>query len=459
MNVLRQTQIEILRLITDKFKNKFSKQSQVITELLQKDSSQIHESIFYLNSMIEQCILNKIECDQMNEPNNQVNDQCDSILDWCWQTMNCGQWNNVSQSIRQIYAYHRLLKAILILDNKTKLNNLDCLIEALESIDHGLIMSPDLDGKLLSTVSTLIHHNIITLLDNMDNNKLQVNNNEYYNKWNKLRNIDLTSFTTSKSIKIPILNISHDCSIQRVHKMELFDFECNHLRSKVPIIITGATKDWPCFCKQRRWCIEYLLRTASFRMVPVEIGSKYTEETWSQKLMKLIDFIDQYIFTNNQNPNEIGYMAQHNLFEQIPELENDFLIPDLCASTELDNIDDNSLNVDINGWFGPPGTVSPLHTDPKHNLFVQVIGRKYIRLYSHKTPHEQIYPYEENLLSNTSAVDLEDVDTDKFNLFNQIDPSLIYECILEEGEMLYIPKQWWHFVKSLNVSFSLSFWW
>ena len=66
MNVLRQTQIEILRLITDKFKNKFSKQSQVITELLQKDSSQIHESIFYLNSMIEQCILNKIECDQMN---------------------------------------------------------------------------------------------------------------------------------------------------------------------------------------------------------------------------------------------------------------------------------------------------------------------------------------------------------------------------------------------------------
>lgn len=33
------------------------------------------------------------------------------------------------------------------------------------------------------------------------------------------------------------------------------------------------------------------------------------------------------------------------------------------------------------------------------------------------------------------------------------------DCILEEGQMLYIPPKWWHYVQSLSPSFSVSFWW
>ncbi|CAF1705228.1 hypothetical protein Bca4012_004576 [Brassica carinata] len=32
-------------------------------------------------------------------------------------------------------------------------------------------------------------------------------------------------------------------------------------------------------------------------------------------------------------------------------------------------------------------------------------------------------------------------------------------CILEEGEMMYIPPKWWHYVRSSTMSFSISFWW
>ena len=60
------------------------------------------------------------------------------------------------------------------------------------------------------------------------------------------------------------------------------------------------------------------------------------------------------------------------------------------------------------------------------------------------------------MLSNTSQVDVENVDTERFPNFSEI-PYM--ECILEPGEMLYIPIHFWHYVKSLEISFSVSFWW
>ena len=33
------------------------------------------------------------------------------------------------------------------------------------------------------------------------------------------------------------------------------------------------------------------------------------------------------------------------------------------------------------------------------------------------------------------------------------------ECILHPGECLYIPRGWWHYVRSLSASCSVSFWW
>ena len=43
------------------------------------------------------------------------------------------------------------------------------------------------------------------------------------------------------------------------------------------------------------YSLEYLRRIAGPRTVPVELGSRYTDEDWSQKLMTLSDFIDQHV--------------------------------------------------------------------------------------------------------------------------------------------------------------------
>jgi lysine-specific demethylase 8 len=53
-------------------------------------------------------------------------------------------------------------------------------------------------------------------------------------------------------------------------------------------------------------------------------------------------------------------------------------------------------------------------------------------------------------------VECEEPDLEKFPKFAEA-PYL--ECLLKPGDMLYIPPKHWHYVRSLSVSFSVSFWW
>ncbi|CAG2165173.1 unnamed protein product [Oppiella nova] len=197
------------------------------------------------------------------------------------------------------------------------------------------------------------------------------------------------------------------------------------------------------------------------RTVPIEIGSKYTDEEWSQRLITVNEFIGQYLAPNSRcdttGAKRTGYLAQHNLFDQIVELMADISVPDYCCVRADEDREDEEVDVDINAWFGPKGTVSPLHFDPKDNLLAQVFGHKYVRIYSSDTPREAIYPNDCRLLCNTSAVDLECVDSERFPAFEGLDD--YYECVLREGELLFMPTKCWHFVKSLSTSFSISFWW
>jgi lysine-specific demethylase 8 len=56
-------------------------------------------------------------------------------------------------------------------------------------------------------------------------------------------------------------------------------------------------------------------------------------------------------------------------------------VPEYCYFLSKD--EDLDSNVDINAWFGPKGTVSPLHQDIKHNFLCQVIVKNLRVIVSH----------------------------------------------------------------------------
>ncbi|XP_042300210.1 bifunctional peptidase and arginyl-hydroxylase JMJD5-like, partial [Sceloporus undulatus] len=243
--------------------------------------------------------------------------------------------------------------------------------------------------------------------------------------------------------QIPVMNA--DAVIPQLRCPSLEYFRDHYLIPQKPVILEGVVDHWPCM---RKWSVSYIRQIAGSRTVPVELGSRYTDEDWSQTLMTIGEFISQYI--DNEFPNHTGYLAQHQLFDQIPELKDDIGVPDYCCLGEGDEDD-----ITVNAWFGPAGTISPLHHDPQQNFLVQVMGRKYIRLYS-RQQSDWLYPHEGTLLHNTSQVNVEDPDFEKFPMFKA---AIFQECILSPGQVLFIPIGHWHYIRALDTSFSVSFWW
>jgi lysine-specific demethylase 8 len=266
--------------------------------------------------------------------------------------------------------------------------------------------------------------------------------------------------------------------------LDVAEFQDHLDASLAPIIIPGAIDHWPAMT---RWSdTKYLLDCTldGRRMVPIEIGSSYTDDGWSQKIIPFAEFVEKYL--NPTSPSDVGYLAQHDLFTQIPTLRGDILVPDYCYATPppqadrkvAERISGESHEFEaplMNAWLGPKGTKTPLHTDPYHNVLCQVVGFKYVRLYApDQTPY--LYPREAEesgvSMENTSSVDLFYLRPDlegqteraaqakemytQYPLFHN---ATYQEAILGPGESLYIPLGWWHYLESLTPSFSVSFWW
>ena len=284
-----------------------------------------------------------------------------------------------------------------------------------------------------------------------------------------------TSTEGKKKKKDPV-DIQKQIPVEAALSMEAFE---KHLETGLPLVIRDALGHWPAL-RERPWNSPAYLMKRTFggrRLIPVEIGRSYTDSGWGQSIITFREFMARYLLrdstdTQEQEEEGTGYLAQHDLFSQVPSLRNDISIPDYCYTDPPPPAPEMPLGNKerqpkleeplLNAWFGPAGTISPLHTDPYHNVLCQVVGKKYIRLYS-PSETEKLYPKGIEGggvdMSNTSEVDVEAagemLDTE-YPLFRKAE---YVETILREGECLYIPVGWWHYVRSLTVSFSVSFWW
>lgn len=390
------------------------------------------EPVFYL---LEQACHDLIQ----SKPNSTLSSS-QSVLDISWEKINTGYWKDVDIEWRKMYAYGAIMKSVSLFSEGR-------IREAVSSCDMGLLLGCPVMDNVLTKIVSYMQERLPSETEKQDKTVLKC--------CKHCVNSDTTNITPPhKKARIVDHNMKVENCIKRLNCPSLGIFEDEFMQKENTIVLEGVMDHWPAMTS-RQWSFPYLKAVAGYRTVPVEIGSRYTDESWTQKLMTINEFVDGYVNKDDNTCSETGcnkvaYLAQHQLFDQIPELASDICIPDYCCLGG-----GNGENIVMNAWFGPKGTVSPLHHDPHHNLLAQVVGEKYIRIYS-TSETEKLYPHDSFLLSNTSQVDVESPDLENFPLFGN---AVYKECILTPGQMLYIPPKHWHFVKSLSVSFSVSFWW
>ncbi|MEN9867493.1 MAG: hypothetical protein RL748_3083, partial [Pseudomonadota bacterium] len=96
-------------------------------------------------------------------------------------------------------------------------------------------------------------------------------------------------------------------------------------------------------------------------------------------------------------------------------------------------------------WLGPAGTVTPLHCDYDDNIFAQIWGSK--RIFLAPPHHDQfLYPREANPVLFGSPFNPEAPDFEQFPLARN---ALMVECVVNPGDMLYVPAGWYHQVRAL----------
>ena len=361
--------------------------------------------------------------------------EAEQLLQEAWDRLHAG---DRCLAIRYSYATAAVSKALVVLSSSRSESSPEEMREALRCLDMALIMSPPLASKALTSAASLIHERLPTSSPALAS---------------KISAQDVVA------IRQPIVEEEN---------IQVLRFEREYYRRERCVVIRRAAQHWPALDAQsgRKWSLEYLCRRAGHRTVPVEVGKRYTDSTWTQKLMTVNEFVRDYVACEGRNDAEAGYLAQHDWFKQIPDLRKDISVPEFCSISRdcCDGADEeeeggSSVDVDVNVWFGPRATVSPLHFDQKDNILVQVTGCKYVRIYDKAIPRHVVCPHAaESLMSNTSQVDVEDVDPVRFPDFARSASQFMTETILSEGDALFIPRKTWHFVKSLSVSASVSFW-
>src|ERR1700749_5021915 len=228
--------------------------------------------------------------------------------------------------------------------------------------------------------------------------------------------------------------------IDTVDTINKEDFVNNYLKPRKPLIIRKGTETWPAL---QKWTFEYLKETVGDIIVPLYDSSKADPSKKINASAMEMKFGD-YIELIQKEPTDLRIF----LFDPIkyaPKLLDDYRSPADLMGGFLDRYP--------NMFFGGAGSVTFLHydIDLAHIFHTHFHGRKKGVLFDYKW-RERLYciPFATYALED---YDIMKPDFDKFPALNGIEGQ---EAILEHGDTLFMPTGYWHWMKYLDGSFSIS---
>ncbi|XP_040004183.1 HSPB1-associated protein 1 homolog [Xiphias gladius] len=231
-----------------------------------------------------------------------------------------------------------------------------------------------------------------------------------------------------------------------------------------PAVFMNMTCGWPVL----HWTAEHLSGCLADKLIRFRLGSKEEKNTplfetqCTYVEAELVHFLN---WTRGQSGTDVGAFSEFPyseywayadykyiaiLFQDQPSMFEDVKWSDF--GFEARNGRESTL------WIGTEGANTPCHLDSYGcNLVLQVQGRKRWYLFSPEDTRK-LYPtripYEES--SVFSQVDVLHPDLRRFPDFQR---ARVHIVTLSPGEVLFVPRHWWHYVESLDpITVSVNTW-
>lgn len=227
--------------------------------------------------------------------------------------------------------------------------------------------------------------------------------------------------------------------VERVSNISAKDFQNLYIKPQKPVVVENLIQDWPAF---EKWDFDYLKKVAGDKIVPlynndpVDYSQKVNEPIARMKMSEYIDLM-------MEGPTDLRIFL-YNLMKEVPELQNDYQLPDLGLNLF------KSLPM---LFFGGEGSNVFMHydIDLANILHFHFAGKKRCIIvppdqtkYMYKIPYSVIC---------REDIDFDNPDFEKWPALKYVKPMV---TDLEHGQMLYMPEGWWHYMKYITPGFSMS---
>ncbi|XP_017052563.1 lysine-specific demethylase 8 [Drosophila ficusphila] len=225
------------------------------------------------------------------------------------------------------------------------------------------------------------------------------------------------------------------------------------LNTRVPLILEQFPLEWECFDGSLHdWC-DWFDHEASdpptFELM--SLADTRTPQ-WERKRTRATHLSMQQFLR------EYGVLEEDHTHWAAYQYKRAHEIPASC----LKGIDFSCFGFPEHGndfslWLGSEQANTPCHYDTFGvNIVVQVFGCKSWLLFPPETPLQSTrVPYEESsvyCLDNFYAPDPE-----KMQHYEELGREA-YHCNLQAGDVLVVPRHWWHYVEAMSTSLSVNYW-
>ncbi|KAJ8012438.1 hypothetical protein DPEC_G00042770 [Dallia pectoralis] len=222
-----------------------------------------------------------------------------------------------------------------------------------------------------------------------------------------------------------------------------------------PVVLRGVALG-PCLDK---WTLEYLAERGGMCGVKVHVSTVPQLDFRNKNFVYRTLPFDKFIQRAAEKKHPDFFLCEEeryylrslgedvrkepaDLNKQFPDLAEDFHIPEFFEPDQFFSSVFRISSCGLQLWT---------HYDVMDNLLAQVTGKKRVVLYS---PQDALHLY----LSGDKS-EILDIDSPDLGRFPEFVKACRYECVLEPGDLLFIPALWFHNTLALQFGVGVNIFW